>query len=379
MVKMGQAPSDMQWYHRYSVISGRWADCGTLKVHATRVPGSTGQGEKRYALRGLTTASSRWLAENGPRELELLFSGDCLSSLRAHSDRRQRPPLSGRQFRRRQAARACRAKRSSAAAWMISPSPASSLRFPNCGRLFCKEGSRKARCSWWVRTEVRARLSTPQGNVLPVRHLLVLRDKTAATDGRPESARCEIPAWVQDYALFLLECRRKRGRPGIREPSAFTVTPAPRRSASMLPCSIPPKTLCAPVLEEELKRAAAEGHFGNEGWCMRKDGSRFWANVITMALKDESGNLQGFAQGGARFQRAPRAGRETARHRARAPASAHGNRYRRHRFRRVRPHSGSQRRVSRTGRLQPRRSADGPSALARSDAAGIFRAGRTGA
>jgi PAS domain S-box-containing protein len=48
-------------------------------------------------------------------------------------------------------------------------------------------------------------------------------------------------------------------------------------------------------LDEELKRAAAEGHFGNEGWQVKKDGSRFWANAITMALKDKSGNLQGFA------------------------------------------------------------------------------------
>ena len=29
---------------------------------------------------------------------------------------------------------------------------------------------------------------------------------------------------------------------------------------------------------------------------VKKDGSRFWANVITMALKDENGDLQGFAR-----------------------------------------------------------------------------------
>ena len=38
-------------------------------------------------------------------------------------------------------------------------------------------------------------------------------------------------------------------------------------------------------LQEELKRAAAEGHLGTEGWQARKDGSRFWANAITMALQ----------------------------------------------------------------------------------------------
>jgi PAS domain S-box-containing protein len=49
-------------------------------------------------------------------------------------------------------------------------------------------------------------------------------------------------------------------------------------------------------MQEELERAAGEGHFGDEGWHMRKDGARFWANVITKALKDEHGNLQGFAR-----------------------------------------------------------------------------------
>jgi hypothetical protein len=44
-------------------------------------------------------------------------------------------------------------------------------------------------------------------------------------------------------------------------------------------------------IQEELERAAGEGHFGNEGWHLRKDGSRFWANVITKALKDENGAL----------------------------------------------------------------------------------------
>ena len=49
-------------------------------------------------------------------------------------------------------------------------------------------------------------------------------------------------------------------------------------------------------LQEKLKRAASEGHVGAEGWHVKKDGSRFWANVITMALKDQNGDLQGFAR-----------------------------------------------------------------------------------
>jgi PAS domain S-box-containing protein len=50
------------------------------------------------------------------------------------------------------------------------------------------------------------------------------------------------------------------------------------------------------TMQEELKRAASEGHFGTEGWHVKRDGTRFWANVITMALRSESGDLQGYAR-----------------------------------------------------------------------------------
>jgi PAS domain S-box-containing protein len=48
--------------------------------------------------------------------------------------------------------------------------------------------------------------------------------------------------------------------------------------------------------EHELKVAAAEGRFEDEGWRLRKDGSRFWANVVITALRDESGQLLGFSK-----------------------------------------------------------------------------------
>lgn len=49
-------------------------------------------------------------------------------------------------------------------------------------------------------------------------------------------------------------------------------------------------------LQQEFQRATSEGHTGTEGWQVRKDGSQFWANAITMALKDQKGDLQGFAR-----------------------------------------------------------------------------------
>ena len=46
----------------------------------------------------------------------------------------------------------------------------------------------------------------------------------------------------------------------------------------------------------ELKEAARVGRFEDEGWRIRKDGSRFWANVVITALHDPSGGLVGFAK-----------------------------------------------------------------------------------
>jgi PAS domain S-box-containing protein len=45
-----------------------------------------------------------------------------------------------------------------------------------------------------------------------------------------------------------------------------------------------------------LARARELGTAEDEGWRVRKDGSRFWANVVITALRDENGNLRGFAK-----------------------------------------------------------------------------------
>src|SRR5206468_7079998 len=48
--------------------------------------------------------------------------------------------------------------------------------------------------------------------------------------------------------------------------------------------------------DQELKVARRDGRFEDEGWRLRKDGSRFWANVVITALRDEGGNLIGFGK-----------------------------------------------------------------------------------
>ena len=46
--------------------------------------------------------------------------------------------------------------------------------------------------------------------------------------------------------------------------------------------------------QNELRIAAAEGRFKEEGWRIRKDGSRYWTSVTITALRDDSGRPPGF-------------------------------------------------------------------------------------
>jgi len=48
--------------------------------------------------------------------------------------------------------------------------------------------------------------------------------------------------------------------------------------------------------EHILEEAAQHGQSEDEGWRIRKDGTRFWANVVVTALRNSKGSLQGFAK-----------------------------------------------------------------------------------
>ncbi len=132
---------------------------------------------------------------------------------------------------------------------------------------------------------------TVKGNVLPVRHLLVLRDRQAGT----ESGRSEIPAWVQDYAIFLLDAGGTvvAWYSGAERIFGYAAAEVLNQHTSLL---YPADEERRAYVTEELNRSIAQGHFGSEGWCMRQDGQRFWGNVVTVALRDDSGKLQGFAR-----------------------------------------------------------------------------------
>ena len=48
--------------------------------------------------------------------------------------------------------------------------------------------------------------------------------------------------------------------------------------------------------QRDLDVVTAKGRFEDEGWRVRKDGSTFWANVVFTAIRDQVGNLRGFAK-----------------------------------------------------------------------------------
>src|SRR5947209_9360886 len=58
----------------------------------------------------------------------------------------------------------------------------------------------------------------------------------------------------------------------------------------------PPEAVAQGWPQHELEVARAEGRFEDEGWRVRKDGSRFWASVIITPLADEAGNIIGFSK-----------------------------------------------------------------------------------
>ncbi|PYX26705.1 MAG: hypothetical protein DMG82_00605 [Acidobacteria bacterium] len=100
---------------------------------------------------------------------------------------------------------------------------------------------------------------------------------------------------VRDYAIFMLDpeghvATWNRGAERIKGYKASDII------GSHFSRFYPEEDLRAGKPQWELKVAAKEGRFEDEGWRVRKDGSRFWANVIITAVHDETGKLIGFGK-----------------------------------------------------------------------------------
>lgn len=61
-------------------------------------------------------------------------------------------------------------------------------------------------------------------------------------------------------------------------------------------CFYPAEAIERGLPEQELVVAEKEGRFEDENWRVRKDGKKFWANVIISALRDKDGSLLGYSK-----------------------------------------------------------------------------------
>lgn len=100
---------------------------------------------------------------------------------------------------------------------------------------------------------------------------------------------------VRDYAIILLD----------KEGTVLTWGKGAQRLKGWSPEEIigrhfskfyPPEDIANGKPDMELKAVRADGRFEDEGWRLRKDGSRFWANVVITALRDKDGELRGFGK-----------------------------------------------------------------------------------
>jgi PAS domain S-box-containing protein len=100
---------------------------------------------------------------------------------------------------------------------------------------------------------------------------------------------------VRDYAIFMLDPSGKVAswNQGAERIKGYQASEIIGRHFS---CFYPPEDVQDGKPERELQRALAEGRYEEEGWRLRKDGSRFWADVVITALTDGTGKLRGFSK-----------------------------------------------------------------------------------
>jgi PAS domain S-box-containing protein len=100
---------------------------------------------------------------------------------------------------------------------------------------------------------------------------------------------------VQDYAIFMLDVQGhvSTWNTGAARLKGYGSSEIIGKHFSIF---YPEEDIRAGKPARELEGAAREGRFEDEGWRLRKDGSRFWANVILTAIRDDSGTLIGFGK-----------------------------------------------------------------------------------
>jgi PAS domain S-box-containing protein len=100
---------------------------------------------------------------------------------------------------------------------------------------------------------------------------------------------------VGDYAIFVLDPAGyiRSWNAGAKRIKGYETSEILGKHFSIF---YPPPEIRRGKPDYELRVAADEGRWEEEGWRLRKDGTRFWANVVITALRDENGALVGFAK-----------------------------------------------------------------------------------
>lgn len=120
--------------------------------------------------------------------------------------------------------------------------------------------------------------------------------KLHAGKNKPEAELFELMAdTVKDYAIFILD---DEGRIASWNKGAETIKgyKADEIIGKHFSLFYTPEDIDRNWPEQELNRAAQTGRFEDEGWRVKKDGSRFWANVIITALKDPDGKVLAYSK-----------------------------------------------------------------------------------
>jgi PAS domain S-box-containing protein len=100
---------------------------------------------------------------------------------------------------------------------------------------------------------------------------------------------------VRDYAIFMLDPdgHVASWNAGAQQAKGYEAAEIIGRHFSVF---YPPEVVASGWPERELQIALEEGRVEDESWRVRKDGTRFWANVVITALHDDSGRHIGFAK-----------------------------------------------------------------------------------
>jgi PAS domain S-box-containing protein len=124
-----------------------------------------------------------------------------------------------------------------------------------------------------------------------------MTDHRAAQQALAESERRfrRLVASVIDYALFTLDLDGNidSWNPGAERLKGYSVDEVIGRHFSIF---YTPEARATGDPERALTRVRRDGRFESEGWRVRKDGTRFWANAVIDAIRDEDSQLIGFTK-----------------------------------------------------------------------------------